>query len=370
MSVSASFPAPAIAWFISPHGFGHAARSCALIEAVNAQRPQTVFHLYTSVGRRFFSGSLSAAFQYHPLVTDVGMVQKTPFAEDLPATVERLKRFYPCDPDLVDDLARQVKALDCRLIVCDIAPLGIAVGLRAGIATLLVENFTWDWVYAGYRDYRQALQPFCRYLGGLFAAADYHLQTRPVCRPREAHLTTGPISRRPRTDAGTLRRRLGIPPGARMVVVTLGGTSDLYVFSDFALAAGDIYLVVPGSGDTLTVHERVILLPTYSGFFHPDLIHTADAVVGKAGYSTLAEVYAAGVPFGYVKRAGFRESAILEDFVARHMPSLEISEKALATGLAPDLIARLLSLPRAAAQNRNAAGEAGGFICRILDQEG
>jgi hypothetical protein len=369
MSASAPFPTPAIAWFISPHGFGHAARSCAVIEAVHARRPQTVFHLYTSVTQRFFTDSLSAAFAYHLLETDVGMVQKTPFEEDLPATIERLKRFYPCDPELVADLARQVMALNCRLIVCDIAPLGIAVGRRAGITTLLVENFTWDWVYAGYRDYRRALQPFCHYLGELFAAVDYHLQTRPVCRPGSAHITTGPISRRARTDAGTLRRGLGIPPGARMVVVTLGGTSDLYAFSDFS-AGGDIFLVVPGSGETLTVRDRVLLLPTHSGFFHPDLMHAADAVVGKAGYSTLAEVYAAGVPFGYVTRTGFRESAILENFVARHMPSLEISEDALAAGLGTDLLTRLLALPRASARKRNAAGDAAAFICRILGEKG
>lgn len=368
MPVPASFPSLPIAWFISPHGFGHAARSCAVIEAVHARRPQTVFHLYTSVTRRFFTASLPAAFEYHLLATDVGMVQKTPFEEDLPATIERLQRFYPCDPELVDDLARQVRALNCRLIVCDIAPLGIAVGRRAGIATLLVENFTWDWVYAGYRDYRRALGPFCRYLEELFAAVDYHLQTRPVCRPGRAHLTTGPISRRARTAAGTLRRRLGIPPGARMVVVTLGGTSDLYAFSDFA-AGGDIFLVVPGSGKKLTRRERVISLPMHSGFFHPDLMHAADAVVGKAGYSTLAEAYAAGVPFGYVTRAGFRESAILEDFVARHMPSLEISEEALAAGLGTDLLARLLALPRTSGRKGNAAGDAAAFICRILDEK-
>ena len=38
-------------------------------------------------------------------------------------------------------------------------------------------------------------------------------------------------------------------------------------------------------------------LPFESDFFHPDLVHAADLVVGKAGYSMIAEVWAAGVPF-------------------------------------------------------------------------
>ncbi len=336
------------------------------MSAVHRLRPDVVFHLYTTVDERFFDNSLPTAFRYHRLETDVGMVQKTPFAEDLPATIERLGRFYPCDAQRVDDLARRVQARGCRLIVCDIAPLGIAVGRRAGIATVLVENFTWDWVYAGYRRYRRELAPFRRYLRDLFAAADFHLQTRPVCRPTEADITTDPISRRPRTDAAALRRRLGIPPGAPMVVITLGGTSRLFAYSGFS-ACPDAYLVIPGGGGKSMAGERVVRLPAHSDIFHPDLIHAADAVVGKAGYSTLAEVYAAGVPFGYVMRPGFRESAVLERFVARHMPSLQIAERALGAGLTTDILTRLLSLPRAAGKQRNGAEPAGDFICAILE---
>jgi len=369
MPTASSDAVPTIAWFISPHGFGHAARACAVIEALHIRRPEIGFHLYTSVPAWFFRDSLSAGFIHHPLVTDVGMVQRTPFQEDLPATLDRLARFYPCDERLVDDLARQVSTLNCRLLVCDIAPLGIAVGRRAGLATLLLENFTWDWVYAGYRDYEAALQPFCRYLGELFASADYHLQTRPVCRPAHAAVTTGPISRRPRIDSVTLRRRLDIPPAARMVVVTLGGTSELFSFSGFAAAGRDLFFVVPGAAETTSARDRVILLATHSPFFHPDLIHAADAVIGKAGYSTLAEVYAAGVPFGYVKRAGFRESAILEDFVAAHMPSLEISEEMLASGLDAGSLEQLLALPRVRRKTASGANAAAAFICRLLEKK-
>jgi hypothetical protein len=31
---------PAIAYFVSPHGFGHAARSVAVMEALRALRPE------------------------------------------------------------------------------------------------------------------------------------------------------------------------------------------------------------------------------------------------------------------------------------------------------------------------------------------
>ena len=69
--------------------------------------------------------------------------------------------------------------------------------------------------------------------------------------------------------------------------------------------------MIPGSPHR--AHDgHIIRLPAQSAFYHPDLIHAADVVVGKLGYSTLAEVWAAGVPFGYVVRPQFPESGPLE----------------------------------------------------------
>ena len=68
------------------------------------------------------------------------------------------------------------------------------------------------------------------------------------------------------------------------------------------------------------IEGHVTCLPHQSDYYHPDLIRAADVVVGKAGYSTLAEVYHAGTPFGCVGRSGFRETDILEAFMAAHMP--------------------------------------------------
>ena len=61
------------------------------------------------------------------------------------------------------------------------------------------------------------------------------------------------------------------------------------------------------------------LLSSRSGIFHPDIVAASDGVVGKIGYSTLAEVYAAGVPYGFVPRPRFRESDVLSAFVQEQM---------------------------------------------------
>ena len=77
---------------------------------------------------------------------------------------------------------------------------------------------------------------------------------------------------------------------------------------------------------------RVIRLPDHSEFYHPDLIHAADVVVGKLGYSTVAEVWAAGGPFAYVTRPHFPESAPLEAWLQRELPCRRLEVDQLTSG--------------------------------------
>ena len=141
-----------IAYFISPHGFGHATRAAAVMAAIQTLSPGAHFEIFTRAPEWLFQASLPGSFTYQSLMSDIGLVQRSPLQEDLPATLERLEAFLPFDQALVKDLSAQVQELACRLIVCDIAPLGIAVAAQAGLPSVLVENFTWDWIYAGYLD--------------------------------------------------------------------------------------------------------------------------------------------------------------------------------------------------------------------------
>ncbi len=51
-----------IAYFISPHGFGHAARAAAVMEATYEMDPAIRFEIFTQVPRWFFHDSLSGNF--------------------------------------------------------------------------------------------------------------------------------------------------------------------------------------------------------------------------------------------------------------------------------------------------------------------
>ena len=99
-----------------------------------------------------------------------------------------------------------------------------------------------------------------------------------------------------------------------------------------------------------------------SSWYHPDLVAASDVVIGKVGYSTLAETYHAGVPFGFIPHAGFRESPALEAFIGRHMAGLRLAESDMKTGRWVNRLDALIALPRHHPGLANGADRAAAFI--------
>jgi UDP-N-acetylglucosamine:LPS N-acetylglucosamine transferase len=353
-----------IAYFISPHGFGHAARAASVMEALAEIESTLQFDIFTTVPDWFFSQSNSFAFQYHRLETDIGLVQKTPFQEDLPATVQKLKKFLPFNQSRIAALAEKIRYLKCKLVICDIAPMGIRVAQKAGVPSVLVENFTWDWIYQGYAE--QGFNAFNAYLQSIFAEATYHIQTHPICEPERVDFTADPASRKIRYTYRQIRQRLGLSDSSKVVMITAGGVAKRYGFIDKLKNKTDTHFIIAGASDSEKIQNNLILLPENSAYFHPDLVNASDAVVGKVGYSTIAEIYQAGVPFGYSPRAHYREMKPLVDFVENHMSGLPVTESEFQNGSFTDCIEELLQMPRAQSHRPNGADQIANFIASRL----
>jgi UDP:flavonoid glycosyltransferase YjiC (YdhE family) len=355
-----------MAYFISPHGYGHAARAAAIMAALHQQRPAVHFEIFTQVPAWFFADSLPGNFSYHSVLTDIGLAQKNSLVEDLPQTLQRLAKFIPFESDQIEKLAEQVQGLGCSLILCDISPLGLAVARAAGLPSILVENFIWDWIYQGYAAREPEFEKYIVLFQSWFKSATYHIQTEPICQPNSASLTTEPVSRPKRTPANLTRQKLGLPAEARAILLTMGGIPWDYSFLVPLLAYPDYYFIIPGGSEQPEIRQNLVLLPHHSQFFHPDLVHAADAVVGKLGYSTLAEVYHAGIPFGYIPRPGFRESEVMSRYVDRYMSGVEITAAQFENGAWLAVLPELLALPRLNHTTTNGAEQAAQFIGNLL----
>jgi hypothetical protein len=150
-----------------------------------------------------------------------------------------------------------------------------------------------------------------------------------------------------------------------MVLVTTGGIPDRYEFLDVLRTRTEVVFVLPGGAEGFERRDNIILLPVNSDFFHPDLVAASDAVVGNVGYSTLAEVHAAGVPFGYIQRSDFRESRALVEFVRKEMNAVDIDMTDFYNGDWLQRLSELLAMPRRRTQCPNGATQIAELLSRF-----
>lgn len=356
-----------IAYFISSHGFGHAARSTAIMLSLMQRIPELHFHIFTEVPSQFFNNK-GLNYTYHRTRNDVGFVQTSPLQHDIAQTLAALEQFLHDLDKTTRHTATALLHQHCQLALCDIAPLGIMAAQKAGIPAVLLENFTWDWLYQPYAAEYPALNEHIEFLRKVFRQCDYLIQTEPACEKRQADLTTYPVSRTPQQSRSTTRKQLAFPEHHKLITITMGGIrSELKSFERLDKMS-DCTFVLPGTGEHISHLGNSITLPLHSEIYHPDLMHASDLVIGKLGYSTLAEVYYAGVPFVYVMREDFRESGCLANFVDTHMIGLPVPASSFEEGYWIDQLPRLLTQQRQTHDHINGAEQVAEFIVSLLSR--
>lgn len=322
------------AFFISPHGFGHAARACAVMSALSRKVPGVEFDIFTGVPLWFFDSSFAGEvqFTYHAVQTDVGFVQVNSLMEDYGATIEALQRLYPLRSGLVSELSSLLRGRFIHAVLCDISVLGIEVAVALGVPSVLIENFTWDWIYAGYLEVAPQFATFIDLLRPLYAKATIRVQAAPVCQPIEGLSSVSPIARPQRAARDQVRGALGIPHDAPLYLCSMGGIPGSFTFIPALAAARDVFFCLAGVDSSPELPENVRAISHRSLFYHPDLVAAADAIVGKVGYSTVAEAYYGRTQFLYVPRPLFRESAVMERFVVRELCGVRIESQSFDDG--------------------------------------
>ena len=69
---------------------------------------------------------------------------------DTEASIRRAVEFQRRLPALVTSEAAYLRRTEACATVGDIPPLAIAAAHAAGIPSIAIGNFTWDWIYEGY----------------------------------------------------------------------------------------------------------------------------------------------------------------------------------------------------------------------------
>ena len=320
-----------IGYFVSSHGFGHAARACAVMDKLWKLQTSD-FYIFTSTPDWFFKNSILFPFEYIKIQTDVGLIQSTPFEEDIEKTIFALEQFVPFSKIYYESFIHSVAQMNLDLILCDISPLGLWVAKQLRIPSVLIENFTWDWIYENYLDDYPELSKTISIFREIFQFPDLHFSCEPYCELSENSIIVPPVFREPKLQRKKIRKQLEIFGEDKLVLVTMGGIPIDQIGKGNHLIPENIKFLIPVNNiDTHHSTENIIYLPHNHPYFHPDLVNASDLVIGKLGYSTIVEVYSLNKPFLYIGREHFRESKLLERFVREHLVAVEVDQASIFT---------------------------------------
>lgn len=348
----------AIVFYISSHGYGHASRMIEVINAVLARRPETRIGVRTSAPRWLFDLTVKGRINYSTLETDTGVVQIDSLTLDEADSVRRAAAFHA---DLVTRAASETRVLrqiDAGLVVGDIPPLAFAVASAAGVPSIGIANFTWDWVYADYPRTRLAptLLPAVR---SAYAKAYLGLRL-PMAGGFQAFPSVKDIpfiARHATKSREEVCAALALPSNKPIVLLSFGGYGLSSLNTD-ALSKVRKYTLVTTTNVPLgrkkdvapTRKGGLISLDEESvyekGVRYEDLVSAADAVVTKPGYGIIAECTANDTAVLYTSRGHFIEYDVLVKEMPKYVRAAFISHDDLFSGDWEPHLDKLLAQPK------------------------
>jgi len=328
--------------YVSGHGFGHAVRTAVVLRCLRARLPRLPIEVVSNAPRWLFPADAG----YHPLLTDIGLVQRDGLEHDEQATLSVLDRFLSALPALADAEAARVRVARPRLVLGDVPALAFEVAARLGVPGVALGNFSWDDVYTPFVPALPGYAPLVAQLRASYARAElllrlpFHLDMSAFPRRVEIPL----VARQPGRSRPEARRAAGIPADATAVLLAFGGFDVASLDLTALQRLPDFLFVRPIEAPRGWRASNVLEVPSHGGLPFPDLLVACDAVVTKPGYGMLADLFACRVPALFAERPRFAEYPILAAALQQHGRALPIARDALERGELQASLERLLAL--------------------------
>jgi hypothetical protein len=334
---------PILAYYISGHGFGHAARAREIILTLMQLRPDCTIHMRTRAPARLLPSHRS--LPYGEAELDSGMVESQDALRiDPAATVATLQGLLSARDSIVDSEARFLRANRVALVLADIPFLAGPASAAAGVPCIGISNFTWNWILEPLLGDRpevlRLLEEDYSAMQALYQLPFGHQDgLKMFPRVRQMPLVSG----HPCLSREEVRRRCraGAP---RMVWLAMRGKLNPDVVQRAARQSSDTLFLT--TDDTLAaVAPNLCRIEINSSLGVADVVKACDAVVGKLGYSLVAECVAAKVPLIHVPRTGFREDEITRRQAPLYTVLHEMPVRDFDAGRWPEHIEAALAMP-------------------------
>lgn len=313
------------------------------------RKPDRRIIIKTSAPEWFFREQLNGQIIFHHLECDVGVIQSDSLNLDPSASLKAYSTFLSGRNRLIENELDFVREIKPRLIIGDIPPLAFLVANEAGIPSLAVGNFSWDWIYepyvSRYPEYRHII-PIIK--------SEYRKTTLLLRLPFSGEMSVFPnrrdiplIARCSTRKREEIKELLDIPCDRPVVILSFGGFrlgEDYY--RKLSRIDDCIWLASERVGFKLAAirnisREQMVKLK----LGYPDLVKAADVVITKPGYGILSECIANRTRMLYTSRGEFREYPILVEGIKKCLPSAFISQEKLKSGDFKNELINVLNKP-------------------------
>jgi len=334
-----------VVWYISGHGFGHASRQIEIINAVRARRPGLPIVVRTGASPWIFDLTLRSPVEVQHVECDTGVAQIDSLRLDEAETLRRAGEFYANFGRRVADEAVFLRDAGASLVVADIPPLAIAAAREAGVPSVAIGNFTWDWIYEAYEPERAGLPHLVPAIREACIGASQYVRL-PMwggfeMAPDDRTVDLPLVARRSSRPRGETRASLGLPADRRLVLLSFGGHGLENLDAAALRGLAPEYLVIVtghlqlarlarAAGDAVAVFDERALYD--AGWRYEDLVAASDVVLTKPGYGIIAECAANGTAILYTSRGHFIEYEVLVQEMPLYVRSQYIPQEALFAG--------------------------------------
>jgi L-arabinokinase len=322
-------------------------RSCAILNALKRLRPGLRLVVVSDLPRPFFRSRLAFSPDLRARAFDIGMVQLDSIRVDLEGTRERVTALHAKEADLFASECEFLRSRKIGCVVSDIPATPLKSARAAGISGIAVGNFGWDWIYDGFAETDIRWKPLAAAYRQGYEAASLFLRLS-FCEEMSAfrNIEDIPLVASPgRQRREEIARLFGCSTTLKWILLSFVSLDwDPRALQKVLHLEGyEFFTVRPLAWEGTRIHAVDRDVIPFS-----DLLASVDEVVSKPGFGILSECIVNRKPLVYADRSDFREYAVLEDAIQRHLKHEHLPAPCLYRGELGEALSNLWTRPEPA----------------------